>query len=123
VDLDQAIVVLNPAKQRLAIASGSDSAPADKIGFYDIRTSGLSAAAAVNTIPRESNLAHGNAEEMTVGWLSLNDQAAPITLPDEQVSPEDQDRRQRFWRFLLLAALLFFITEGLLSNQAILKPE
>lgn len=123
VDLDQAIVVLDPDKQRLAIASGSDSAPADKKGFYDIRTSGLSSTAAVNTIPRESNLAHGNAEEMTVGWLSPNDQAAPISLPDEQVSPEEQDRRQRFWRFLLLAALLFFITEGLLSNQAILKPE
>lgn len=123
VDLDQALVVLDPAKRRLSIASGSDSTLAEKAGFYDIRTSILSASAAVNTIPRESNLVHGNAEEITVGWLSQNNQAVPITLPDERVSPEEQDRRQRFWRFLLLAALLFFITEGLLSNQAILKPE
>jgi hypothetical protein len=78
---------------------------------------------AVNPVPAESDLTRANAEELAAGWISLESAAPQSVADDEQLSPEDQEKRQRFWRFLLLSVLVFLIGEGLLANQFILKPE
>lgn len=123
IDLNQAIVVLDPAKQRVALAQGSDAVAVEKTGFYEIRTAGLNTSVAVNPVPRESDLTHGNSEEMVAGWISTDPKTAPVVSEDERLMPEEQERRQRFWRYILLAALLFLLSEAVLSNQSILKPE
>ncbi len=112
-DLNESLAVLDPDKQRLSISPGSDSIAADKAGFYEIRSVGLTASVGVNPDPRESDLTHGNAEEMIAGWISPK---AEVFTQDEQPTPADQDRRQRVWALLLVAALLFLLSELFLSN-------
>ena len=73
----------------------------DKAGFYEIRTMNVNAAVAVNTAPRESDLTHGNAEEMAAGWMSSK---PAVYAQEERPTAEEQDRRQRFWTYLLIAA-------------------
>lgn len=123
VNLNQAIVVMDPAKHRIQMAPGSDAVAVDMAGFYDIRTPNLNTSVAVNPALRESDLAHGNAEEMAAGWVSTETRAAPVTSPDELPTAEEQDKRVRFWRYLLLGALALLLIEGLLANRFILKPE
>ncbi len=122
-DPNGTVVVLDPSKQRVPVPPGADSVILDKVGFYEIRSAGQSALIAVNPIPRESDLTHGNSEEMIAGWTTPDEGASPAPAEDDRQTPEEQDRRQRFWRYLLLAALALFIGEGLLANQFILKPE
>jgi len=113
VDLNEAIVVLDPKKQRLAVPTGSDAMAVDKAGFYDIRTMKVNTVVAVNTTPKESDLSHGNAEEMVAGWIS----SKPATFSqDQRLTPEEQDRRQHFWALLLIGALLLLASESLYSN-------
>ncbi len=123
IDLNQAIVVLDPARKRVPITPGADSVVVDETGFYEIRTSNLSTSVGVNPVPRESDLAHGNAEEMAAGWVSPETRTTPAGASDEQMTPEDQDRHKRFWRYLLTAAMVCFLGEALFSNQLILKPD
>jgi len=123
IDLNQAIVVLDPARQRVTVAQGSDAVAVDKTGYYEIRTASLNTSVAVNPVPRESDLTHGNSEEMVAGWISTDPKAAPVVSEDERLTPEEQERRQRFWRFLLIGALVFLLAEAVLSNQSVLKPE
>jgi len=123
VDLNQAIVVMDPAKRRVALAPGSDAVAVDMAGFYDIRTAKLNADVAVNPLPRESDLAHGNSEEMAAGWAATEANAPAFLPEDERPTPEEQDRRERIWRYVLLAVLAVLILEGLLANRFILKPE
>jgi hypothetical protein len=112
-DLNESFAVLDPDKQRLSISPGSDSIAADKAGFYEIRSVGVTATVGVNPLPRESDLTHGNAEEMIAGWISSK---SAVFAQDEQPTPVDQDRRQRVWVPLLIAALLFMLSELFLSN-------
>ncbi len=123
VNLDQAVVVLDPTKQRVPSAPGSDVVAVDRAGFYEIRSPKLNTNVAVNPEPRESDLTHGNSQEMVAGWISNDPNLAPVVSEQEKLTPEEQDRRQRFWRFLLLGALILLLTEAILSNRAVLKPE
>jgi hypothetical protein len=122
-NLNQQIVVMDPAKNRVAMAPGSDAVAVDMAGFYEIRTSGLSASVAVNPALRESDLAHGNREEMAAGWVSAEASAPAAIASDERPTAEEQDRRARLWRYLLLAVLALLVVEGFLANRFILKPE
>jgi hypothetical protein len=119
----QAAVVLDPSRQRVLVPPGSDSMVVDRVGFYEIRTASQSASIAVNPVPRESDLTHGNSEEMTAGWISPDASAAPAVAADERPMPEEQDQRQRFWRYLLAASLAFLIGEAVLANQFVLKQD
>jgi hypothetical protein len=113
VDLSGSVAVLDPARQRISAAPGSDSIAVDKAGFYEIRAMHMNATVAVNPIPRESDLTHGNAEGMTAGWISSK---SASFARDEHLSPEEEDRRQRIWALLLIAAALFLVSEFVLSN-------
>ncbi len=122
-DLNQAVAVLDPDRKRVPITADADAVLLQKAGFYEVRTASINADVAVNPVPRESDLAHGNAEEMTAGWLSPDARTTPVQAEDEPMSPEDQDKRQQFWRYLLSAALVFFVGEALLSNRFVLRPD
>jgi hypothetical protein len=112
-DSSDAIAILDPEKRRLAWTPALEAVVLDRAGFYEIRTLNLSAIVAVNTVPKESDLTHGNAEEMIAGWLSSK---PAVSSQEERLTPEEQDMRQRIWIFLLAAAVLFLAAESLLSN-------
>ncbi len=122
-DLNQAIAVLDPDGKRVPVGANGDAVLLQRAGFYEIRASTLNTDVAVNPVPRESDLTHGDAEEMTAGWLSHDIGTAAAMTDQEPLSPEDQDKRQRFWRYLLIAALISFVGEALLSNRFVLKPD
>ena len=123
IDLNQAVVVIDSAKQRVPLAARSGDVAVDKTGFYEIRTATLSAVVAANSVPRESDLTHVNAEELVAGWISPDAGGPAVVAEDERLSAEDQERQQRIWRYLLLAVLVFLISECLLANQSVLKPD
>ena len=104
-------------------APGSDAVAVDVAGFYDIRTARLNANVAVNPLLRESDLAHGNPEEMAAGWAATEASTPAVLSEDERPTAEEQDKRARFWRYLLLGVVATLILEGLLANRFILKPE
>jgi hypothetical protein len=123
IDLNQAVVVIDSAKQRVPLAARSGDVAVDKTGFYEIRTASLSAIVASNSVPRESDLTHVNAEELVAGWSSPDAGGPAVVADDERLSAEEQERQQRIWRYLLLAVLVFLISECLLANQSVLKPD
>jgi hypothetical protein len=123
VNLNQAIVVMDPARRRIALTPGSDAVAVDMAGFYEIRTSNLIAGVAVNPSLRESDLTHGNAEEMAAGWAATETQSPAVFSADERPTAEEQDKRERIWRHLLLGVLAVLVFEGLLANRFIMKPE
>ncbi len=112
-DPNEAIVVLDPNKQRLAATRSSDDILVDKAGFYEIRSVNLNAAVAVNAEPRESDLTHGNAEEMIAGWVSSKSALPSL---EDRLAPEEQGTHQKVWVVLLIAAVLFLVAELFLSN-------
>jgi hypothetical protein len=122
-NLDQAVVVMDPSKNRVSMPPEADALAVDMAGFYDIRTSDLSTSVAVNPVPRESDLSHGNVEEMTAGWISTESDAPAVVSPDEIPTAEEQDKREKIWRYLLLGVLAALIFEGLLANRFVMKPE
>jgi hypothetical protein len=123
IDLNQSIVVMDPARRRIPLEPGSDSLATDLAGFYEVRTQGLQASVAVNSTIRESDLSHGNAEEMAAGWIGKEAGAQQALSPDERPTPEEQDKRARFWRYMLLAVLTLVVFEGLLANRFVLKAD
>ena len=114
---DQAVALLDPAGDRVQMNPGSEVFTLDKAGFYQVRMSGLNVMIPVNPTPRESNLSHGDSEEMVSGWVSREPASVSQTAEKVRLEPAEQERMQQFWRFLLLAALLFLLTEAFLSAQ------
>jgi hypothetical protein len=111
-NFDESFAVLDPVKKRVAAKGDADRLPLEKTGFYEIRAMNLNAAVAVNTVPKESDLSHGNAEEMIAGWAS----SKPAVFPqDDRLSSEEQEKRQRVWSFLLISGALFLILEMFFS--------
>ncbi len=78
---------------------------------------------AVNPVPRESDLTHGDVEEISAAWAAQEPIARPTLPGDEQTSPEELDRRQKIWRYLLAVVFVCFVAESLFSNLLTLKAE
>jgi hypothetical protein len=123
IDLNQPLVVVDPERQRIPTMKGVEAVAADKAGFYEIRTPGLAAMIAVNTVPRESDLTHGNSEEMASGWISRGAAPSRNVTDVEPLTPEQQDQRKRAWLYWLIAALGFLLGENLLANRSVLSTE
>jgi len=124
-DFDAAgsVALVDPSGRRVPAGEDSGAVTLDQAGFYDIRSSGLATPVAVNTRPRESDLAQEDADQLIAGWVSLQPGTAHVDEDKEPLTPDEQDQRQRLWRFLLLAALALFVGEGLLSNHLVLRQE
>jgi len=113
-DSGETVAVLDPARQRLEIPQDSQSIVAAHAGFYEIRTMGVNVKVAVNTVAAESDLTHHNAGEMAA---LLESTGSAIFPGGEDLTAEEKDRSRRIWIFLLLAALLFLISESFLSGS------
>ena len=110
----EAVAVLGPDKNRQQMVPGSDSLLVGMSGYYEIRSMDRNMTVAVNTVPKESDLSPGNAEEMTAGWISKE---SAVFESDTQTEPEDLGRRQRVWVLLFIAALLLAAGELFLADS------
>src|SRR5204863_8192001 len=101
------IVVMSPDKRRVPAAPGASALTLEKIGLYEIRSPRLSITVAVNPVPKESDLAHANAEEFVAGWLprEASGESQP-GVENERMHLEEQERKQRLWRLLFGGVLV-----------------
>jgi hypothetical protein len=107
-----------PAGTRSAGGS-SELVPLVESGFYRLRYADRSEAVGVNIDRRESDPARLDLEQL---MATLNQEPgrgdSNITAAGPTVDgPEELEARQRFWLYLLIAALLLFITEGLIARR------
>ena len=89
-------------------------------GFYELRGRdtpvGSGRPIAVNVDPAESDLSHLDPQDVVVAVTAVNGQRVPGS--DFNVgTPQDQERRQKVWWYLLTAAVLLMVGETLLSNR------
>src|SRR5439155_1315618 len=56
-------------------------------------------------------------------WFEVGETITPQKAPGEALPPDEMERRHGFWRFLLIAVLVFLVSEGVLSNRLVVKPE
>jgi hypothetical protein len=116
-------VALTPSGRRLTLATGSgpEFLELDEQGFYELRSTGAAEArppaVAVDVDPPESDLSAIDPGEFTA---ALTGRAAPETAKGaaaEQVTPQDLERRQAIWWYLLFGGILLLATETILSNR------
>lgn len=120
-------VVLSPSGRRITVGEGgaASSVEVTEQGFYEIRpqggaVSGRPFTLAVNLEAGESDLAAMDAQEFTAGATgraSLVASAAPT-----EVRPEETERRQSVWWFLLLVGFVLLVAESVLANRLSQKP-
>jgi len=116
-------VALTPSGRRVPLSSGSgpEFLELDEQGFYELRNAGSTEArppaVAVDIDPAESDLATMDTGEFTAAVTGRAGSTASGTAAAEQVTPQDLERRQAIWWYLLFGGLLLFATETILSNR------
>lgn len=115
-------IVVTPSGRRLSVGEGGAAASVElaEQGFYEVRpqggaVSGRPFTLAVNLDAGESDLAAMDAQEFTAGATgraSLVASAAPA-----DIRPEETERRQSFWWFLLLVGFVLLVAESVLANR------
>ncbi len=120
--LDQVAVLPSGGTISLPAGEGPRYLPLDEHGFYTVRRPGTDPdrpfVMAVNADLEESDLGRIDPEELV---LQIEASAAPSdgtpALGDAmELRREDQERRQSFWRWLLVVALGLFVLETVVSN-------
>jgi len=115
-------VALSPSGARVMVPGGQgrQAFVLNERGFYEFRSAGAEApgrpaVVAVNVDPGESNLAALDPSELA----SAVTRGTPAALPDEarQLLPEDRERRQSLWWYMLALAVLALAAEGLLAGR------
>jgi len=120
-------VVLTPSGRRMTVGEGgtASSVEVTEQGFYEIRPQGSAATGrpftlAVNLEASESDLSAMDAQEFTAGATgraSLIGTTVPV-----DVLPEETERRQSVWWFLLLVGFVLLVAESVLANRLSQKP-
>ncbi|RMH14352.1 MAG: VWA domain-containing protein [Gemmatimonadetes bacterium] len=119
--LDEDLVALLPDGAVHPLPAGGEARflTLSERGFYTVRAPGSSPSRpltfAVNVDPAEADLAPGDPAAVAAA-LSPRDGARRATGLPGSIRPEDRERRQGLWRYLLLAALALLVTETALSN-------
>jgi hypothetical protein len=117
-------VALTPSGRRVALSTGSgpEFLELDEQGFYELRSAGAKEArppaVAVDIDPPESDLSAMDTGEFTAALTGrAGSTAAARTPAAEPVTPQDLERRQSLWWYLLLGGILLLATETILSNR------
>jgi hypothetical protein len=118
-------VALTPSGRRVALSTGSgpEFLELDEQGFYELRSAGAKEArppaVAVDIDPPESDLAAMDTGEFTAALTGRagSTAGAARTAAAEPVTPQDLERRQSLWWYLLLGGILLLATETILSNR------
>ena len=112
-------LVLTPGGQRLEQSGTAAPVQLDQPGFYEIRSRANQAGTvsiAANVDTAESDLSMLDTQELTAalaGRPGTVTSASDATTP----TPEDQERRQNFWWYLLIAGLALLGIETAISNR------
>jgi hypothetical protein len=111
------LVAIAPGGDRIDIETGLLSL--EKAGFYEVRSPGSSAnerVVAVNVDLTESDLVSMDAQELVAAVRPRGD-ATSRADDAARVSPEDRERRQAIWWYLLIVAFVFLAVETVWANR------
>jgi hypothetical protein len=120
-----ALVVAPGGDRQTVGGTATGSVELREQGFYEVRPQGAAASGrpftvAVNVDPLESDLASMDAQEFTAGATgraSLTSAGVPT-----DVKPEESERKQSIWWFLLLVGFVLLVAESILANRLSQKP-
>jgi hypothetical protein len=115
-------VVVTPAAERLRFPSAEAGLlELTEHGVYEIRsaanTSGRPERIAVNLDPAESDLTRMDPQELVAAVIG---RATPVDAQQQtasELSPEDAEKRQGLWWYLLAAGLLLLAAETVVANE------
>ncbi len=117
------LVAITPTGGSIPISTEESSRflPLNEQGLYEIRPPGGSGdnqfAVAVNVDLNESDLSTADVDELTAALAPGSGGGGTSTVGSTEVRPEDLERRQAFWRYLLIGAFLLLAFETFLSNR------
>ncbi len=115
-------VALSPSGQTVDVAGGDRGGLLEltEQGFYEIRTQGVEEprprVIAANLEIQESNLTSLDPQELAGAAVGRAD-VARSALAVAELSPEERERRQSVWWYLLIAAGALLAVETVLSNR------
>ena len=113
-------LVLTPGGQRIEQSGTPTPVQLDQPGFYEVRgrsnQSGTVSIAA-NLDTAESNLTMLDTQELSAALAGRPGSVNPALRDAATLTPEDQERRQNFWWYLLIAGLLLLGIETAISNR------
>jgi hypothetical protein len=116
-------VVLTPSGRRVTLSAGSgpEFLELDEQGFYELRSTGAAEtrppAVAVDIDPAESDLSAMDPREFIAALTGRAGPDVDRTSAPDQVTPQDLERRQAIWWYLLFGGILLLATETILSNR------
>jgi hypothetical protein len=112
--------VLTPAGETLDFAdSAQNTFELTESGFYEVRTgsekAGEGAAVAVNVLPQESDLTPFDPAELTAAVSAGAGSTATAAV--QPLAPEDYERRQSVWWYLLAAGVVLLAVEAVVAGR------
>jgi len=116
------LVVRDPSDDRVTVGSDERDGfiPLVEQGFYEIRDTDAADSApvtvAVNVDLAESNLERVDPQELVAAATGRAGGDRSVTA-DREIQPEDLERRQTLWWYLLIGALGFLASENVISNR------
>jgi hypothetical protein len=113
-------LILTPAGQRIEQSGTPTPVQLDQPGFYEIRSrsnqSGTVTLAA-NLDTSESDLSMLDTQELTAALAGKPGTINAAAADAATLTPEDQERRQNFWWYLLVAGIVLLGLETAISNR------
>ncbi|MEE2635667.1 MAG: BatA domain-containing protein [Acidobacteriota bacterium] len=119
------LVVRDPSDDRVDVRLGTEETEAAFVdlaeqGFYELRDTeaaqGELVMVAVNVDLAESNLSSADPQEL-VGLVTGRAAGDRSVATEREIRPEELERRQTLWWYLLIGALGFLATETVMSNR------
>jgi hypothetical protein len=113
-------MILTPSGQRIEQAGTPTPVQLEQSGFYEVhgrsnQPGTVSLAANLDT--QESDLSVVDIQEMTAALAGRPGSVNPAAADAATLTPEDQERRQNFWWYLLMAGIVLLGLETAISNR------
>ncbi len=120
-----ALIALAPSGTRIETAEDRGLIELEEQGFYEIRdrasASETAAVLAANLDIAESDLTAIDPRELALS-ISGGSATSDARGPAEELSPQEQERRQAVWWYLLVAGILLLAVETVLANRLPARP-
>ena len=113
-------MVLTPSGQRIEQSGTPTPVQLDQPGFYEVhgrsnQAGTVSLAANLDTL--ESDLTVLDTQELSAALAGRPGTVNPASADAATLTPEDQERRQNFWWYLLMAGIVLLGVETAISNR------
>ncbi len=113
-------MVLTPSGQRIEQSGTPTPVQLDQPGFYEVhgrsnQAGTVSLAANLDTL--ESDLTVLDTQELSAALAGRPGTVNPASGDAATLTPEDKERRQNFWWYLLMAGIVLLGVETAISNR------